>query len=323
MIRIIDVKRLRRFLSHEGPYIYYFNSLSGGKNYQIVERMTYYSKKYPILNFLEVLFIIGKNHKLKITESDMNKIYLYYQGKKIEEYFEPTEDEINYIINQCIIIQNKKLESLSENVGSGRKRKTDEPKNMFLLSDIKIKKYDKSEICRMKTILRKRIDIPKIDNINKYSRLLEKKKYTHIANKNENNSKISNSKNELSNKWKANVLAFKNNLIQKSNQSLEKYDQSLNLEPNLNIYPLTQRDSFMNNLTKKSTLNINKTLKNEYSSMFHQFMHNYDINSKCISSIENHLNKCDVVYKTQKLYNIEPFEDLQFYYILNEHEDDK
>lgn len=108
MITQIQPPNLSYFLSKPVPYIYYCNGECEGSNKILVINIKQMASKYPKLSVLELNWTKYKMFKQKKTDREINKVFLYYEGDKIEEFDNPNIEELNLIFKKCVNFHNRK-----------------------------------------------------------------------------------------------------------------------------------------------------------------------------------------------------------------------
>lgn len=128
MAKIITYLKLRRFICHPGPYIYFYNDDSDGQNTQI-KYINYVAK---ILQKLKVFQIDWKEiifSNLLSLPDEKYKIYLYYNKEKKFESNILANENIDFIFIKGLEIFNNYMENRSKNTGSFLKRVPTDEKN--------------------------------------------------------------------------------------------------------------------------------------------------------------------------------------------------
>lgn len=164
MVKYVHARRLNLYLKQWGPYIYYFNAKCEGINKYIVQQMNFWSRKYPLLDVLEISYDNIAEIKLEISKIDMNKVFLYHNHEKMIEYNEPNENDIKNIIYQCILLHNRKQERLIQNIGKGKSSKH-EKREFKSIAEILKDDYKTKYKYKIIKCIEKIIKLPSTENL--------------------------------------------------------------------------------------------------------------------------------------------------------------
>lgn len=151
MIIKIDPKKLNFYLSHKGPYIYYYNANDVDGNDQILGNIIYFSKKYPQLKIFEIDWADQIKYNIYTNLMIINNIYLYFDGILMMKQQKPNQREIENLFEEAVKCFNSKIEKRAQDVGK-------KSKNIILGNEINhIIRYDRVYNTRMKRFLKSKI----------------------------------------------------------------------------------------------------------------------------------------------------------------------
>lgn len=154
-------EKLKYYLCHQGPYIYFYNGI-GEVNKKIVEKMNILSSKFSKLSVIEISWESQKKYKQSTSLCEMNTVFLYNCSKLISKAYIPNEDKIIEIFQKAINFYNIHIENKANGIDKNTRNKFD--RSDINSQEDKIKKekrsqrlteYKKLHLVRQKIILPK------------------------------------------------------------------------------------------------------------------------------------------------------------------------
>lgn len=117
MANKIQANKLDWFLWRPGPYIYFYNGNCGGLNSKIVENMNKMANKFQNLFVYEIDWKDIMEYRPYTKIKEKNSIFLYFNGKMIEDISKPDMVTINSLFEKAIEFYNSNIERRIKNVG--------------------------------------------------------------------------------------------------------------------------------------------------------------------------------------------------------------
>lgn len=165
MAKQINTRVLEGFLNRTGPYIYFYDAKYEGINEKIVRYSNENATKFPQIKVFQIDWAdTVKNHP-NIAQNDMNKLFLYFNGKRVEEKLIFDMDHIDYVFKKAVECYNINILKRAKNLGSNPKkisRKTNNLNDRDIIFK-ELKREHKLQIQR-KYLLKKRIRTISEDN---------------------------------------------------------------------------------------------------------------------------------------------------------------
>lgn len=156
---------LERYLNRKGPYVYFYDGNCEGLNETIVKYSNEMASKFPQIKVFQIDWLQAIRNHPYIQQSDMNKLFLIFNGQKVEEKQITDIETINYVFKRAVETYNMNITRRAKNLGSNPYKIVEKAKNFnfedFLLTE-KIK--NKKLKLRQKRVLKKKINI-NFDNI--------------------------------------------------------------------------------------------------------------------------------------------------------------
>lgn len=131
MFKIIKSKDLKCYLRLIWPSMFFYNEDKYGINLEIIKYIDFLSELHPKLNVFRIEFSDDINIQSQDNHDYIKKIYLYYEGQKKHEIFNPTKIDIDFLFIKFIKYYNKKIEKDAQNFGSRGKRNPNYHKFLF------------------------------------------------------------------------------------------------------------------------------------------------------------------------------------------------
>lgn len=177
---IIEECKLLFHMKHRGPYLTYFNGKCDGFNKELVAYMNKMALTFPKLKIFEINLSQQKIFVSSISDNDINKVSIYFQGIKKEEQICLDYDKLNDTFKKMINYYNKNIESKAINIGT--KPIIKNIQNKISIDEIQNKKQLQIIRKKQRYLLKQRIDFMNNDNlINETNNILSysmKGKYT-------------------------------------------------------------------------------------------------------------------------------------------------
>lgn len=209
MAELLEYNSLKRYIWRPGPYIYYYDNKKERKNQDIVDYVDEMACKFSTLKVFKIDWCEKVMNKNFISPDEINKIYLYFEGRKKEELFIDNRETIDYLFYKAIEYYNIHVEKKVANLGSrpfsNAKLKPIEHK---IITKPRIRYPDTILRNRQTYLLKKKIEIP--DHLkakfSKFNNITEcKNNYLYKYNVEQacyiNKRNIITNKNSLKPKW--------------------------------------------------------------------------------------------------------------------------
>lgn len=123
MVILLNPNVLAKYLWKTGPYIYFFNGACGGANAEIVKYINHLSDLHPKLKIFQIDWKEQQRYCRKFFQ-ELNKVFLYFEGEKKFEVFNPTKKEIEFLFLKCTEYYNENLKNKIKNIGAKIQNKT-------------------------------------------------------------------------------------------------------------------------------------------------------------------------------------------------------
>lgn len=161
MFKRICPKDLPRVVYRNGPYVIFYNGEGISTNNSLVENVKIFANKYNNLNIYEISWRDQVFFKPQTSLTQLNTIFLYYQGLLKSFKINPNKEDITDIIEEAIILHNMQIEKRVKNIGKFPKYKIHDMKDAKTHEEIlKIKKYHIKLNSKKKQVLNKLISSP-------------------------------------------------------------------------------------------------------------------------------------------------------------------
>lgn len=144
MAILVNTQKIGIFLNRNGPYLYFYDGKCGGVNGEIVKFGNVFASRYPKLKVFQVDWY-DKITKHPFTDpSEMNKMYLYSFGNKIEEKLIKDKQTIDFIFKRTVECYNEHIEIKIHKQGSKIKnyyQKSNQLHPQLLINTAKTRQY--------------------------------------------------------------------------------------------------------------------------------------------------------------------------------------
>lgn len=117
MLLTIHPRKLNRYISHFGVYIYFYNHIQTANNKTIVDNMRKLAHEYKKLNVFEISWkdqIIFRPYTCK---NIVNNVFLYSNGILKERKENPNDKDVQSLFNNAIYYYNMNIEIKMKNIG--------------------------------------------------------------------------------------------------------------------------------------------------------------------------------------------------------------
>lgn len=294
----LNIRKLKGYLWHLGPFIYYYNGHLFQDNKEIVENMQIMAHKWPKLKVFEICWNDQMNFMPQKIEN-MNTIYLYFRGQLKISKLNPNLDDIKGVFAEAINYYNKNRDLKARNVGIKSNIKAllnTIPKNNE--EKLKLKQYIDAKYSRKRYFINGKIKINNdasehcnksyIDKNKKSNKLFmydKNKKQKHNlleSNLDTDTPYVLNDKSLSSKPWFYDIKIYENPLERLLDEPITNYNY-FNIKNDKSFIPISQNESSKHkNIANKNLyqnfkydiLNQKKD-KNKEASYPIEFFHSY------------------------------------------------
>lgn len=157
MLISIKPNKLKSYLWHLGPYLYFYNNSGDEVNQKIVYKMREMAYKYSKIVVLEIDWNVKLLFDHNFNTDIINHVFVYFKGKLKEIFKNPNENAIEEIFEKAIYFFNENMEIKSKNVGIRNKYDFSKIINYDKKNLDRIKKNYINNECKRKYLLNNRI----------------------------------------------------------------------------------------------------------------------------------------------------------------------
>lgn len=118
MAIFIGIQGLGQYLHRRGPYLYFYDGKCKGINEEIVKHSNEISLQFKMLKVFQVDWLDKRGQYPFTPKEEMNTMYLYYDGLKVEEKHNPDKQTIEYLFLKAVEYFNLNLDRKIANIGS-------------------------------------------------------------------------------------------------------------------------------------------------------------------------------------------------------------
>lgn len=118
MIVSIPARKLKKYLWRTGPYLYFLDERIEGKNNEVFEYIEKMANKYSEIKVLKINCEDKNSFLLWTLQTESNKMYLYFDGEKIEDKILSDKDTVNSLFEKAVVFYNVKIDKKVKNIGT-------------------------------------------------------------------------------------------------------------------------------------------------------------------------------------------------------------
>lgn len=185
MVQYLPIKKLRNFLSHIGPYMYFYDADSYGGNRIPLSYINSQAEIHKMVKIFRIKWEEQLTYNPMIIYQKRYNIFVYFEGNQKFEITNPSISDIDFLFRKCIEYHNSKIDYKIKNIGSKIKLKT----NKINESTIKRRSLEGKSMYlerQKKNLLKRKVmpfkmELPPISKCSLFSEEMSKRELRIIA----------------------------------------------------------------------------------------------------------------------------------------------